>query len=121
MIKDSWEYRKARMHPQISRMDMAILLKFKTDPTIKAAGWKVEFQRTICLVPTTPDFIVTKGDTQIGLYLDGEQVHKKRQERDEWLRGMLERKGVTPFAISYPDTSDAWVERVWKQIKEALI
>ena len=121
MIKDSWEYRKARMQPQTSRMELEILKRLKTDKTIREAGWRIEFQKPFCLVSTTPDFYLTKGDLRIGLYLDGEKVHRNRQVRDEELRTMLEqKKRVKPLVISYPYYSEAWEERVWGQIKEAL-
>lgn len=122
MIQDSWEYRKARMHPQTSKMDWAIYQRLKIDRDIREAGWKIEWQKPYCLVQTKPEFTLTKGDVKIGVYLDGEKAHRNRQLRDEELRDLLERrKGVKPLSISYPYHSDAWELRVWNQIKEALI
>jgi len=122
VFKDSWEHRRARMHPQISQMELSILKKIKTDKDLREAGWRVEWLKPYCLVQTTPDFTLTKGEQRIGLYLDGEKVHRNRQLRDEELRDLLQqRKGVKPLSISYPRYSETEVERVFKQIKEALV
>ena len=109
------------MRVQISQMELDILKLLKNDKNLRKAGWRVEWQKPYCLLETTPDFTLTKGERRIGLYLDGEKAHRNRQLRDEKLRDMLQkRKGVTPLSISYPYHSDVWVERVFKQIKEAL-
>lgn len=110
------------MRNQISKMDWQIYLRLKTDTDIRAAGWKIEWQKPYCLVTTTPEFTLSKGDVKIGPYLDGEAAHKNRQERDEELRALLQKRhGVKPLSIMYKRYSKAEEDRIFKQIKEALL
>jgi len=121
MIEDSWEYRAARMRNQVSKMDWQIYLRLKVDTDIRAAGWKIEWQKPYCLLQTTPEFTLTKGDVKIGPYLDGEEAHKNRRDRDEELREMLwQRHKVKPLPIPYRRWSQSEEDRIFKQIKEAL-
>jgi len=121
MIEDSWEYRSARMRNQVSKMDWNVYLRLKVDKDIRVAGWKIEWQKPYCLLQTTPEFTLTKGDVKIGPYLDGEKAHKNKRDRDEELREMLwQRHKVKPLPISYKRWSQKDEDRIFKQIKEAL-
>lgn len=122
MIKDSWEHRVARMHPQTSKMDWAIYERLKVDRAIRASGWKIEWQKPYCLLQTIPEFTLSKAERQLGVYLDAEFTHKNRQLRDEELRRMLKkRRGITPLSITYKRFSLAEQDRVYNLIKEAIL
>lgn len=122
LFKEAWEHRVAQMKQPVSKMDEAILLRLKADKDLVAAGWKIEFQKPFCLVTTTPDLCLTKGDMKIAVYLDGETAHKSRGDRDVELRDLLEkRKGVKPMGITYSQYSKGEEDRIFKKIKEVLL
>ena len=118
---ESWAHRVARMHPRTSRMEVELLKLLSSDKELREAGWHMWFQKPFCLVKTTPDFYLAKGDVAIGVYIDGEKVHLNKQLRDQELRDLLwQKRHVKPLAFSYPTYSEAWRDRLFKQIKEAL-
>jgi len=122
MIENSWEHRRARMQNQVSKMDWMIYQRLKVDVDIRDAGWRIEWQKPYCLLQTTPEFTLAKGDVKIGVYLDGEKVHLNKQLRDEEVRDLLEkRKGVKPLSLSYPRWSQSEEDRIFKQIKGEML
>lgn len=109
--QEKWEQRVAQMHPQHSKMEQELLLKLQ--------GLGVMRDKEFCVQTTTPDFYFPK--QKLAVYVDG-LVHKGKEERDSYLRNLLtERHQVRVVAIPYEAFSKQEVERVFDQIKEALI
>ena len=120
-FKDTWEHRKAMMHPQHSEMERVIQLKLHSDVELRDAGWKVRGPKKHCLVWTEDDGGLVKGDRDVPYYLDHVKTHKNRQEKDLELRGLLQKRiGVEPIVASYKTNSKKEQERVFGLIKEAL-
>lgn len=108
--KESWEQRRALMHPQHSKMEQELLLKLQ--------GSGAMTDKLFCLQSTTPDFYFPK--QKLAIYVDG-PVHKGKEERDSRLRDLLtKRHEVRVVSIPYESFTKQEVERVFKQIKEAL-
>jgi len=85
--------RKSLMSLPESRMDVGGLEK------LQARGHKVEYQPTVILVWTKPEYLV---DDKAYFYNDGEAVHKNTKPKDEWLRTKLaEVTGKQVFGIPY--------------------
>ena len=111
--KETWETRKAVMHPQISEMDQAVLIE------LQKRGIRCEFQRAFWLQKTTPDIFLTEHNTAI--YLDGGEAHKNKEERDEALREQLEKiHDVRVLSLSYEHYSESEKERIVQAILGAL-
>jgi len=111
--KDAWTYRKARMQVPVSRMDEAVLVE------LQRLGIPFEAQKEFCLQSTTPDVYLP--NKRIAIYLDGEKVHRKRDERDEALRELLtKRYGIRVISIPYKRFSKSELKRVIEKIKEAV-
>lgn len=63
-------------------------------------GLRFERQKEFCLLSTKPDFYFS--DVNLAVYLDGEQVHRNREERDFELRELLKKRyGCTVRSYSY--------------------
>ena len=52
--------------------------------------WGSETQKPFCLQSTTPDFYFS--DINLAIYIDGAQIHQKREEKDEELRRLLKKR-----------------------------
>jgi ParB family chromosome partitioning protein len=110
--KDSWEYRRAQMSPQHSRMEEIILAK------LHEKDMPVVVDQEFCIQSTIPDFYFPSRN--LAVYLDG-PVHRGREDRDEQLRESLTaRYGLRVVSIPYDGSSQQEVDRVLEQIiKEA--
>ena len=78
--KDTYAYRKSLMSLPESKMDIDGLKE------LQARGHKVEYQPTVILVWTRPEYFV---DEKAYFYNDGEAVHKGKEDRDAELRTKL--------------------------------
>jgi very-short-patch-repair endonuclease len=68
---------------------------------------------------TTPDIYFP--EKRLAIYIDGVQVHVKRQEKDETLRELLaKRYGVKVLSIPYERYSKRELERIVNTIMEEL-
>ena len=111
--KEPWLERKAHMAPQISQMETLIAKAL----TAKAVSF--ESQKLFCLQATTPDFWFPKQN--LACYLDGLDVHRNRQDKDELLRELLtKRHGVRVLSITYEGTGQTEQDRVLAEITEAV-
>ena len=101
-----------RMRPHVSKMEIFIQGRLYKN------NIPFEPNRPFCLQSTEPDlFFPTKG---IVIYLDG-PVHRGREDRDAELREQLaKRHNIKVVAIEYKTFSKAEVERVWKEVQEAI-
>lgn len=110
---DSWEYRKARMQPQHSRIEEALMIK------LASAGVQFETDRLFCIQSTCPDFFFA--DKDLVVYVDGVEAHRRREDQDEQLRELLaKRYRVKVVTISYERFTKKETERVFQQIMETL-
>lgn len=90
--KETGEFRRAQMHPGVSKMELAVLEE------LYKRGHKVEFQKHVCLEKTVVDFIVDGKP----VYLDGKRVHRNREWTDTRIRERVAKiMGETVYAIPY--------------------
>jgi len=110
--KETWEHRKALMHPQHSKMEQKLRLKFQEHDLNPMVDYE------FCIAKTIPDFYFV--DLRLALYLDG-PVHKNKEERDDYLREKLtERYGLRVASIPYKGTSDKELDRVFQKAMEVI-
>ncbi|MCJ7424756.1 hypothetical protein MUP01_10890 [Candidatus Bathyarchaeota archaeon] len=113
--KETGEYRKALMHPQKSKFELAVIQE------LQAEGLPLETDREFCVQKTIPDAILKLKDRTIAIYIDCAATHKEGNERDEWLRGQLERLyDVKVLPIQYKTDTKEEVQRAKEQIREFL-
>ena len=86
---------KERMHPVVSNAELSL---FKALSARGLTGGMTT-QQTIVLSATTPDF--TWNQKRKCVFLDGEQVHRKRQEHDEEVQSQLEKRGWQVLRVTY--------------------
>ena len=114
VVKDTWEHRKATMHPQHSKMELDLHEKLMVTEETRPALMDKQF----CLKTTTPDFYFPK--KKLAVYLDG-VVHQGKEDRDQKLRTLLtKRHDIKVLSIPYTSNSLKEQERVFGLIKEAL-
>lgn len=113
-VKDKWEYRAARMTPQHSKMEEKVQQK------LQALGVRpIVTGKKFCLLDTEPDYYIPPKN--IAVYLDQEEVHKNRKDRDDELRDWLAKKygfKVLPFPFKY--ATDREADPIARKIKEAF-
>jgi len=101
------------MHPQHSRMEWDVY------DSLNQAGLFPETDKHFCLLTTIPDFYFAS--KKLAVYLDGEAVHKKREERDSYLRDLLEKRyGMTVLTIPYKRRTKKRRLEIVQEIVEAL-
>ena len=111
-FKDSWEHRKARMHPQHSNMELALQSR------LYANNFHAETDHKFCLESTTPDFYFP--NQRIAVYVDG-VVHKGKEQRDTALRDKLaKRHNLQIVSIPYESFTKQEVNRVYTQIVQTV-
>jgi len=80
----------------VSNAEIKIFSKLSHDETIP----HVITQKEFCLLSTKPDFYFP--DVNLAVYIDGEQVHQKRETKDLELRRLLKKRhGCTVRSYSY--------------------
>jgi len=109
---ETWEYRKAQMTPQHSKMEEQVI-NLLSEKGVRG----IVQDRNFCLLSTTPDIFFASENKAV--YLDG-QVHANQTDRDEKLRETLQKRGVKVLSIAYDCTSQKETERVTDQILEWL-
>lgn len=111
VYKETPEFKRARMHPSVSKMELAVLEE------LHKRGHKVEFQKEVCLEKTVVDFIVDGKP----VYLDGKRVHRNREWTDERIRERLAKKyGQPVYAVAYERFSKENRGQLTDSIEEAL-
>ena len=104
--------RKSLMSLPESRADVGALQK------LQARGHKVEYQPTVILVWTRPEYLV---DDKAYFYNDGEAVHKNSEKKDDYLRTKLaEVTGKRVFGIPYDVYSEKNVNAIVEFIEEKV-
>lgn len=110
---ERWRDRAEKMHPKVSKMEQAILV------VLNEKGLHPEAQREFCLQTTKPDFYFQ--DKNLAIYLDGEQAHKNREDRDSFLRETLtERFGVRVVSLTYSANAKEQQDMILNQIMEEI-
>jgi len=106
--KETAEFRRAQMHPSVSKMELAVLEE------LHKRGHKVESQKMVCLEKTVVDFIVDGKP----VYLDGKRVHRNREWTDTRIRERLAKiLGETVYAIPYERFTKAGVQEIVDEIE----
>jgi very-short-patch-repair endonuclease len=112
---EAYKDREARMHPQKSKMEEELLLVLGNDEALRP----VVTDRGYPIVTVTPDFVLTKHN--LAIFIDGEQVHAHRQDRDDDLRKKLaDRHGLKVLSITYSANTEAEKQRIIAEIKGAI-
>jgi hypothetical protein len=113
--KETGDYRVALMHPQKSKFELAVIQE------LQAEGLPLETDREFCVQKTTPDAVLKLKDRTIAIYIDNEATHREGNERDEWLRGLLEKLyNVKVCPIRYRADTKEEVQRAKETVKEFL-
>lgn len=101
------------MHPAHSRMEEDVF------DALNREGFFPETDKHFCLLSTIPDFYFA--DKRLAVYLDGEAVHKNREERDSELRRLLtKRHGLQVLTIPYKRRTKKRRKEIVAEIVEAL-
>ena len=80
----------------VSNAEIKICNKLKHDERCLSMLTQKEF----CLLSTKPDFYFP--DVNLAVYIDGEQIHRKREAKDLELRELLKKRyGCTVRSFSY--------------------
>jgi len=109
---ETWEFREARMHPPVSRMEAEVVSE------LIAEGYSLETNREFCLEATRPD--AYHAPTNTAIYIDG-PAHRGREAEDERLRELLRKRyGCRVLALRYDEYSQSAKEEIKAAIKEAL-
>ena len=112
---EPWANREARMHPQKSKMEEELLLVLGNDDALRP----VVTDRSYPIVTLTPDFVFPRHN--LAVFLDGKEVHAKRQDRDEALRDKLfARHNLKVLSITYSGNSESEKHRIIAEIKGAV-
>ena len=99
------------MRVQHSRMEWDVL------EDLNRAGLFPLMDKSFPVLSTTPDFFFP--DKNLAVYLDGEKVHAKRQEKDQELRRLLaKRHGVTVLTFPYKRRTKKARQKIVEQIIE---
>lgn len=102
-----------QMHPRISNMHQAIIERLQKE------GFRFETEKEYCIQSTTPDIDLL--DHDLFIYLDGEEVHKNRTDKDKQRRELLaKRYHKRVLSLTYSDDTKEQENQVFKQIKEAI-
>jgi hypothetical protein len=113
--KETGDFRKALMHPQKSKFELTVIQE------LQAEGLPLETDREFCVQKTVPDAILKLKDRTIAIYIDNVETHKEGNERDEWLRGLLEKLyNVKVCPIRYRADTKEEVQRAKETVREFL-
>lgn len=109
-VKEPWP---DRMHARISNMHQAIIER------LQAEGIRFETEKEFCVQSTIADIYLP--DYDLPIYLDGEDVHKDREERDMQLRELLaKRYHKDVLSLSYKSNTKTQQDTVFNQIMEMI-
>jgi len=113
---DTWEYRKAHMSPHDSEMQEYLV------SCLHEKGYgPIITNRKHCLLDTEPDVEIQVNGKWLQFYLDLEVLHVKREERDEQLRSMLERREASrTITLKYTNKSQETKNRLLAEIVKEL-
>jgi hypothetical protein len=111
---EKWSDREAKMHPQHSKTEENVLQALVTKGIRNIAQ-----DRHFCVRETVPDLYFP--EKNLAVYLDFEETHKKREDKDEQLREWLTKcHGVRVLSLPYDAVSQKETDRLVQAIIEEV-
>jgi DNA-binding CsgD family transcriptional regulator len=111
---EKWSDREAKMHPQHSKTEENVLQALVTKGVRNIAQ-----DRHFCVRETVPDLYFP--EKNLAVYLDFEETHKKREDKDEQLREWLTKcHGVRVLSLPYDAVSQKETDRLVQAIIEEV-
>jgi hypothetical protein len=111
--KETGEFRRAQMHPQKSKLELAVIQE------LQAEGLPLETDQEFCIQKTVPDAVLKLKDRTVAIYIDNVATHEEGNERDEWLRSQLEKLyGFDICVVQYKSDSQEEREKAKETIRE---
>lgn len=109
-IKEPWP---DRMHPRISNMHQAIIERLQKE------GIRFETEKEFCVQKTTADIYLP--DYDLPIYLDGEEAHKGREDRDTQLRELLaKRHHKRVLSLTYKSNTKTQQDTIFNKIMQKI-
>jgi very-short-patch-repair endonuclease len=106
---------RERMHPAVSNAERELFISLSKANLTQG----LTTQEVIVLRATKPDFLWKL--KRLAVFLDGEQVHRGKEEKDEEIKSMLEMQGWKVLRFSYkPPLSLKQKMGIVADIREAL-
>lgn len=100
-----------RMHPRISNMHQAIIERLQKE------GIRFQTEKEYCVLSTTPDIDLPN----LFIYLDGEEVHEGREERDQELRELLaKRYHKRILTLTYTSNTNEQQDMIFNKIMKEI-
>jgi predicted transcriptional regulator YheO len=120
--KETGDYRVAQMHPKVSKMDTAMLVRLQNNDEIRKLGWHIEFQKprtkVICISDVT---LIDRFGKEIDVYFDFIETHKNSQVEDDFRREEAARiHKVEVIPLLYDAVTETEERRLEKAIVEQL-
>jgi len=85
--KETGDFRVAQMHPKVSKMDTAMLVRLQNNEELRKLGWRIEFQKprtkVICISDVT---LIDRFGKEIDVYFDFVETHKNSEVEDDFRR-----------------------------------
>ena len=106
---------KSKMHPRVSNAEIDLFTALSN----RGLTANMVTQQPIILKITYPDFMWIEKRKVV--YLDGRQVHRKRQEKDEEIDALLELQGWSVLRVPYdPPLTEKRLAEIVGEIQEFL-
>jgi ParB/RepB/Spo0J family partition protein len=120
--KETADFRVAQMHPKVSKMDTAMLIRLQNNEELKKLGWRVEFQKPrtkiICISDVT---LIDRFGKEIDVYFDYTETHKDSQVEDDFARQEAARiHKIEVIPLLYDAVTETEECRLEKTIVEQL-
>jgi transcriptional regulator with XRE-family HTH domain len=109
--KETWAHRKASMQVPVSHMEQRLAKR------LVEAGIAFESQVEYCIAKCIPDFVIN----QIPFFIDGEDVHFRREEKDDSARSRLAQfYNVEPIGLTYKYDTKTEEDRLFREIMDKI-
>jgi len=120
--KETGDYRVAQMHPKVSKMDTAMLVRLQNNEELRKLGWRIEFQKprtkVICISDVT---LIDRFGKEIDVYFDFVETHKNSEVEDDFRRQEAARiHKVEVIPLLYDAVTETEERRLEKAIVEQL-
>jgi hypothetical protein len=121
---EPWKNRLEKMHPTISKMDQAMLVRLQNNKLLREQGWKIEWQKHYVLREFVSDIsLIHATKKEIPVCFDG-PVHEGREDKDETVRGEFTKRYALrcaePLGLPYKDFTLTEQVRLEKQVEDAI-
>jgi len=120
--KETGDFRVAQMHPKVSKMDTAMLVRLQNNEELRKLGWRIEFQKprtkVICISDVT---LIDRFGKEIDVYFDFVETHKNSEVEDDFRRQEAARiHKVEVIPLLYDAVTETEERRLEKAIVEQL-